>query len=116
MPKMEDLAHYLCTIEIAPGMHMHGYLMCRPEEGHENTEALIAGMLDKAEKLDIISSPIIGIALTTRFTRDVEKLREIVVRYVPPAEELMKKATNYHVAAWIMPAGLPDDKWLMAQH
>jgi hypothetical protein len=103
------LNHYLITLPLDPGVHMHCYLMC--DGGYDAAAAMGERMFAMAEERGIrIMMPVI---LSTKLDTGVEIVREFV-RQMPEAERELETAKDYHCTVWFMMA--TDDKELMELH
>jgi hypothetical protein len=106
--------HYLITLQIAPDVHMHAYLMfAHKRDKNHYTELVADKMLTYCEEKGIHP---LEIFLMTELSDGYEVVRGVLTRLFPEAARTYRTAKESHLSVWGMHSDHPDDKKLMALH
>ena len=113
LDKHAHLEHNFVTLTVAPGVHMHAYLMCEKQVAKQQLEALITKLIVEAEKRGPLQVPIILSTLLK--PSGVETVYKVLERF-PEVSVKRAEATAQHQTAWLMTTDDPDDDKLMQLH
>jgi hypothetical protein len=114
--RKRPMNHYLVTLPLSSGVHMHCYLMCK--EGYDRASAAAEKMWEMAEEMGLKPWP--GIVLSTQLSVDGvtdERSVALVREFISGNEEVkraLKTAKDFHCTVWCMNAD--DDESLMDLH
>jgi hypothetical protein len=105
-----NVNHYLLTLSLKTGHHLHGYLMCDDKRAVKET---LNEMFDVAERNGLGPLPIV---LSTTLSTGTDVVRTILRERFPETRHNLETAKRYHKTVWAMPASDPDDVRLMKLH
>jgi len=118
LSKRKSISHYLLTIHLCPGWHIHAYAMAADPRDLLDVGN---GMVTVAEKAGL-AGPLSNIVLETRLSDDVADPNVKFVRQVclelggEKVAQLFKTVKDFHHTMFAMMESDPRDKRLMELH
>jgi hypothetical protein len=86
--------HYLLTIYVSDHQHMHGYLMCKPNQGA--VEIAMDRMMNWMEERSV---SFLSAVLATHLTTGVDTVRKIACKQNKEVKKKMSQAIDVHFTA-----------------